>query len=340
MQLDNHSKWSAALVAGWARNGHEQLTLVLKRSFVWNTQQLLTPINQPMCYADEYEDDDAQTGAIRLVSDTVPFKAGFEWMLTGSLQPRANETCRKLTVSVADEHSEQSKTVFVFGERHWQPHVFGAIPGHPKPLKPMPLSYRYAFGGQHETKEGKALIYEANPVGVGYKTVQRYLEQPKLMPFFETEPLLTSPTQRRDPAGFGPIAPHWQPRAQDFMAMNTAAIDGACPYEDEPPTHLWNSAPSDQRWPVRPKGEVTVRLFGFFDDAICLTLPVLDDSLEVRLSEAGKTRAIAPIWDTLLIDTDAKRIDMVFRAPIVWHSMAPPRGVISVFEHVREAVAV
>jgi len=104
----------------------------------------------------------------------------------------------------------------------------------PTPVSEVPLNYRYAFGGHYSLPDGdtltNTLYYRDNPAGRGwlpsradYKRVSsevaRYLKPdlnavtrlpaPQLE---DPDALVTSPFDRPAPAGFGSIAPWWEPR--------------------------------------------------------------------------------------------------------------------------------
>ena len=97
------------------------------------------------------------------------------------------------------------KTVRVTGDRVFVHTATGVRPTRPAPFLRLPLSWQRAYGGT-DAPGGE---WEArNPVGVGFAVdPHRLVGQPA--PNFEY-----AGERGRLPAGFGPVARHWQPRVR------------------------------------------------------------------------------------------------------------------------------
>ena len=148
----------------------------------------------------------------------------------------------------------------------------------PTPVSEVPLDYRYAFGGHYRLPDEDALTntlyYPDNPAGRGwlpsradYKRVSsevaRYLK-PDLnavtrLPAPQLEDpdwLVTSPFDRPAPAGFGPIAPWWEPRVSYQGTFDDHWRNQRLPYWPEDFDYRFHhSAPADLVAPDYLRGD-------------------------------------------------------------------------------------
>lgn len=140
------------------------------------------------------------------------------------------------------------------------------------------------------------------------------------MPQIEQEPLITFVTHRRKPAGFAPLAPHWEPRIAAFKTLDADSAEGLCPYSSNTPATLYNCPPEDQQLPEPPRQGDRLQLKGWYDDAPWLDLALPEPGLEARIvpnqGDSRRVRRLEPIWDTLVIDTTEQRLDLIFRLGI------------------------
>lgn len=122
------------------------------------------------------------------------------------------------------------KGIHVFGTRVWYRGVIGLKSSTPLPFESMPLRYERSFGGMDKDSVGDAPSYEPrNPVGMGlYGSEKGAIEQP--LPNLE-DPfhLMSRPTERVAPAGFGPIARSWQPRLGLAGTYDEAWVERTAP---------------------------------------------------------------------------------------------------------------
>ncbi len=129
-----------------------------------------------------------------------------------------------------------NKTLSVIGDRYWRAI---ATPGVPESFNTMPVTYEYAFGG---------IEYKANPVGKGIDEVDVFGEMRIPMPNIENPDwLVTSKSQRPDPAGFAPLDMMWQYRASKMGTYDEIWQREYFP--GYPPDLDWthfNEAPEDQ----------------------------------------------------------------------------------------------
>ncbi|MBN1104844.1 MAG: DUF2169 domain-containing protein, partial [Deltaproteobacteria bacterium] len=132
-----------------------------------------------------------------------------------------------------------AKTLQVFGDRRWIKKA-GLVSGisDPQPIGELPLVYENAFGGPG---------YTGNPVGKGIETTG--VEGTIPLPNVESpDKLLCFPSDRPEPAGFGPLGLDWQQRAGKLGTYDRKWLETRWPWfpEDMDWTYF-NAAPEDQQ---------------------------------------------------------------------------------------------
>lgn len=326
--LDNRTNWAAGLYPGWGRNGQRQFTLVIKAGYSFDSHGRLTPLPQPAIEeTDRYRGEPCKS-SLAAACETVPFKQGAELLLLGTAQPPGEgRTVSEVEISLRhDDGATWSKTLRVFGRRHWTTRLLMAVPSDPEPLDAVPLIYENAYGGWDAGDSEK--IFPANPVGRGYSDKGRRLKDLEL-PRIEIGPrFIASPTARPTPAGFGPLSPLWAPRVGAFALLDeAAALHGGCPWGREVAADLFNAAPLDQRFSQPFLGGERLHLRGLVADAIQgvpLHLPHLRP--DVRVNRAGTRERLDAGCDTLVIDADRRELCLVFRAALPWDVKKPEAG--------------
>ncbi len=329
-ELDNRTCWAGGLYPGWNRNRERQLTVVVKAGWAFDDKGALTPLESPppIEESDRYFGEPDQT-SLAAAAETVPFKQGAELLLSGTVHPlKAGSSVLEVSVGLRTaEDRFWEKTLRVFGPRRWEKGLLGIGIGKPAPLQPVSLRYEFAYGGCDPNHDDQ--LYPPNPVGRGYSRRGwrvRDLELPQI----EIGPgFITSPTSRVAPAGFGPIAPFWQPRLKRFDPLDQeAALVGGCPFAGKPAPDLYNAAPPDQRFENPFQGDETLRLKGLIPgappDGLLLNLPRLNPRLLVV--RGGQRQPLEPVCDTLVVDTDARRLCLLWRAGVPWDLRDQSRG--------------
>jgi len=313
MQIDNFSPWAHEAMPMWGKNRKLQPILAVKTGFRWDEHGKLTPLTTEEITIEAVErffDDDAENRSVAAGAELVPFKKGFELFIHGTAYPHKSNVATRVCAELLAKngHASWSKELLVFGERQWKRSLLGLIPSDPKPLQPLPLAYEYSFGGKNETKENQ--LFEPNPSGIGFST----LDDIKLLPQIEQRPTITSPKQKVAPAGFAPLASHWQPRLKKLAAMDSeAALAGLCPYPMLVDDTLYNAAPEDQQWSKPPQPTDFIRLTGFHAEQVeqQIEVPVCQPLVLVNKKDKADLT-----WDTLIIDADNCQLYQIWRAQI------------------------
>ena len=216
MNIINHSPMTAATYFLMNQDGAEVLLLVLKGTWRIEDSGTLTvadeqaPVNEEPVYHGE-------PGESSLIyeTDVVLEKPGTDCVLIGcarALKPRLP------FVDVTFGVGPVVKKAKVFGERRWKKGFLGeGSIVKVRPVDEVPLIWENAFGGTDLSWKDSARhdFCAENPVGRGFMAKKTTLNfDHTLLPNIEDATRLISyPGQRVKPAGFGMIAPYWQPRA-------------------------------------------------------------------------------------------------------------------------------
>ncbi|MCP3136629.1 DUF2169 family type VI secretion system accessory protein [Pyxidicoccus xibeiensis] len=223
------------------------------------------------------------------------------------------------------------KGVRVFGDRVWARGLVGGRASEPRPFESMPLVYERSFGGAATAPEGEPARYEArNPVGRGYyRSTRDALDQP-LPNLEEPSRLLSSPTDRVMPAGFGPIARGWQPRLGFGGTYGQAWVDERAPlWPLDFDVRFFNAAAPGLVSPTWLRGGEDVVLSGFSPDGrIAFPLPCHRLALKVVFRRRVVRRLM--VLDAVHLDTDERTLTLVWRSAVPAHR--------ELQEHVRSVV--
>ena len=219
----------------------------------------------------------------------------------------------------------------VSGDRYWGARTGRWVATEPEPFTEMPLAWARALGG-----EG----YGPNPVGKGLSEavgLDGVLRRP-LPNVEDPAALVTSPDDRPEPAGLGPLSPLW---AQRRAKLGT--------YGDDYVERHWPWFPEDFDWAYFNAAPAALQVEGYLrgDEPVVLEnlhpehqryvsrLPGLRVRCFVtRVGERGEERfdEVEMRLDTLWIDADAERLVLVWRG---WTGVADED-----FEEVRHAFIV
>ncbi len=227
------------------RDGAEVLVVVVKGTFTWGPDGEATPAAEqlPILTADVPAGDGPHAG-LAAASDVCLSKPRVDVLLQGEIvlpRPMEQVDC------ALEVGARLRKTLRVFGPRVW---VLGAVkalvPWKSQPFSRMPIAWERSFGGA-DLMDSE--FYEArNPAGSGVCKKPRDLDGRPAPNFENPEHPLAGLLGHPVPVGFGPIAPHWQPRIGFAGTYDEAWLEQRCPLlpADFDPRFL-NVAPADQQ---------------------------------------------------------------------------------------------
>ncbi len=199
------------------------------------------------------------------------------------------------------------KSVVVVGDRFIAEGPVSMMLSQPARFQRMPLTWARAFGGT----DAEAPAWQAaNPVGRGYAARPSRLEG-MLAPNFEYPDAPYGTLGLGRPAGFGPIAHHWQPRMRYGGTYDKAWLDHRDPLLPLDFDRLYyQSAPTDQQTGTPLIGYERVQLGQFtMDGYLEFLLPRLNFDLRTRFTRRPEQRHGTTIH-TLRLFPDLRRFEL------------------------------
>jgi hypothetical protein len=338
-QLDNRTDWSAGLYPGWGTNRQRQQTLVFKVGYTFDEEGALSPLPQPPIEETDRYRGEPETSSLVAASEIAPFKKGGELLLYGSAHPAGpGEKVLQVKVSLRQRNNDfWSKELRVFGRRSWKRRLLTAMPSAPAPIEgPVALIYENAYGGADPGNPEESCL--ANPAGVGF-SLRGFRTKGLTLPQIECgHNLIASPASRVPPAGFGPLAPHWEPRCKEAADIDTEAVEfGGCPWGEKPSEALYNAAPLDQRFEQPFEGVMTLQLKGLVADApqdVLIHLPEIKPRIQLDMN--GKSTEFQAGCDTLIVHADQRQIHLICRCTLPWSQNNNEEGLVTLRDLVAE----
>ena len=223
----------------------------------------------------------------------------------------------RVASQVAFRVGDIGKTLNVYGNRTWRK-AAGAmmVITDPEPFKEMPIRYELAFGGKD---------YAKNPVGRGFAPVTTATgEMIHPLPNIELpDRLIGSPTDRPEPAGFGPYDFTWPQRSKKQGTYDDRWMRERWPYfPDDMNWTYYNAAPDDQQTDAFFRGGEAVAVTNMHrgKQLLQFRLPLLRQRCflnqleDYRKPEGEKTfREVTPHIDTVWLFPHAERGVLVHR---------------------------
>lgn len=311
LQLANHSPFAALMFNAADLRGVDNLIVVIKASFELGPPLSVAAEQRPIVFADEYWGD-PEASSLRYPSEAHLPKPGTDVILNGEAwAPKQQATTM---VDTGLRVGERCKYTRVHGDRLWAPGYRGLEPCRPQAFVNLPIIYERAYGG----RELSGAAEHENPVGVGFlgtREPEEFVGQP-VPNLDDPQDPLRALGQRPTPAGFGALAPSWQPRVRYAGSYDEAWLERRAPFlpEDFDP-RFFCCAPADMHFEQPLVGGEPVVMLGFDPDrSFELRLPRCGFDLRVR--QAGEGRALRPVLDTLLLEPSDSRMAMIWRAAL------------------------
>ncbi len=241
-------------------------------------------------------------------SDLVLFKPRADILLRGHAHPPggrapSSEVVFKFGHPAGPDASPPrfERRVLVFGDRVWERGKAGPVPSRPEPFSRMPLTWDRAFGGP---------AFDLNPAGKGFREPLRVPRDLSLPNLEDPDRRLRLPTQRPAPASPGPIPEAWRKR-WSALGRDAPVFGALCDTLD---WTLFQAAPRAQQLPYL-RGDEPFEVTGTHSQHPTLKgcLPGLAARAEVTWKAGGAPVEVALALDTVVLDTDAMKVHLVFR---------------------------
>jgi hypothetical protein len=306
----NHSPWAADAFVSLDAEGAESFVVVLRATFAWGPGGSLVPVaEQPPVRTEDAWSGKPGESAIDATCDLVPAKPRVDVLLEGRLKLPAQAKRAEIALQLGTRR----KAATVFGDRVWLPGVMRALAlSEPRPFDEMPFSWERSFGGADPQHPG--CLERRNPAGRGMrKSAEAQLKQPA--PNFEDPRRpISAWNDRPTPIGFGPLAPHWEPRVRLGGTYDERWRDGRFPLlPDDFDPGFHNCAPADQQLDAWQPG-LEVRLEGMTPARVdVFRLPTLEVPVTF-VNPRGRGATVLARPDTVIIDPAKGWLSVVARA--------------------------
>lgn len=350
MQVVNNSLCAVDATQAIDASGKPWLTVIAKGTYVLpdladgdEPPSALRPErSRGLLLSDEFIGEPGYS-APTFEADLAPFKPRCDLLFKGSAhvpfrlgQPNAGSSVDvALRLQNAQGQALVDKRLRVHGKRQWLRQDGAWVLSAGEAFLQQPLHYGISFGGawSHEDlgseDPAERLVHPMNLVGRGFAQAA-FLDLLKNAPAHQTERWLDgrlevaqSPDVLMAPAAFGPVARAWQPRLQWAGTYDQHWKDEIFPLL--PPDfdeRFHQAAPEDQQLDYPQGGEVITLVNLTASSAQTARSPLAQYRLRVpkrRLAMAMLTRqrdtvVLEPRIDTLVVDTDAMRLHVTWRA--------------------------
>jgi hypothetical protein len=314
-QIDNRTPFAVDFNWYRDRDGADTWLVAVKCTFLIrpNGETVLAPKQEPVLKAPVFRGEPAQSSLI-YDCDLYLTKPATDIWVNGAAHAPGGKPVTQLEVTL--KVAEVSKSLRIVGDRRWQKGATGLTASEPEPFTRMPIVYERSFGGiDPQSSDPNKPSFEArNPVGVGFAAAEG---QP--LPNIEEAGSLAG--IRKRPAGFGPIAPHWQPRVQYGGTYDEAWQKDRCPllpkdFDDR----FFLSAPEDQR-PKEPlKGGEPVELVNLTPGGLLkFRLPRVALGFETFFFTSQRVTHRGSLH-TVILEPDVPRVMLVWHTHLQCHA--------------------
>lgn len=290
-------------------------TLILKGTYriEGDGKLVLVQDQNPIRMTDEYSGTVGQS-SVQWESDIVPVKKSTDIVVGGTIHAKGGEPAESAVASVA--YRSKTRTIRAWGERKWEyaKQAWRLTPA--KPFAALEMRYEHAFGGVRKDRDDAVVPYEPNPVGTGYYDVNgldKRESYPAARIEFADEPIANIRSEYR-PAGFGAVAKSWLPRRSLCGTADAAWQKDRWPlaprdFDDRYFNGCCESLQSNSYIAAR---ELIV-LAGFHPQRdYSLAMPAT--AIKARVTRGDESRVVPMNPDTLNIDLNSNRVEIVWRA--------------------------
>ena len=318
-QLDNRTPYAAERTWVRDRDGAEIWLVAVRCSFDIAPDGTTTVADAQPPVAQGPVFFDALAGSppsLRLEMDLVRTKATTDVVLQGHAHAPGGQAVMQLDVGL--RVGPVVKRLRVTGDRVW----IGGTPSEPVPFTTMPMVWERAFGGfDPGTRDTPQPQWDVrNPVGTGFVLKAAHAEGLRLPNIEYADQCVRAWDDRPQPAGFGPLCNHWQPRAVLAGTYDEAWQKNRLPllpldFDDR----HYQCAPVDQQAPQFLRGGEPVSLVHLSPHAAQLhfELPRVVFGLETFFSDGAHWLHEPPKLHSVIVEPDASRVSLV------WHSALP-----------------
>lgn len=267
---------------------------------------------------------DPASSSMKLEPQIAFVKPATDVVLIGNAFPSNPERTEGL---VGIRVGDTQKLARVFGKRRFMKRFGSSRISSPEPFEQIALTYENAFGGwdRRDPDPTRHTFEPRNPVGMGYRDPRLPFDEDWMAPHIEDPARLYQGNgDRPAPAGFGFVAPDWQPRAQFAGTYDKAWSDTRKPQLPKDfDRRFFNAASPGLVMSGYLRGDEAVIVVGASTNGrVMFQLPGEPAPIVKLRMKSRDAAELTTALDTLVIDMDAGTVTMTWRAHLV-----VPRGV-------------
>ena len=305
--------------------GVDSFTCIVKATFDLLSRYDATSVRisdeqVPVCMEPIHNGEPGKS-SVKYDLDCSPTKLGTDVVLVGHAYATSG---RATWLDVSLAVGPVNRIVRVFGDRSWTSTMGRWVATAALPFERMPLVYERAFGGRDLTRpEAADTEFDArNPVGVGFLSKKHgVVREGAPLPNLEDpyEPIST-PTDRPQPAGFGFIGAHWQPRVSFAGTYDDRWQNERMPLlpEDFDPRFYNAANPALTCNGFLRGGEPIEVANASPHGTLRFSLPSSSPYGTIRTKD-GELHRIPMALDTVVLDTDQAKLFLVWRGGLPIH---------------------
>jgi uncharacterized protein YjbI with pentapeptide repeats len=315
LEIINQTPFHVAPINGRLNFPDYSLTFIIKGTFDLKPDQIALPSEEQIYpTGDElYPDDDEMQGSPCYEADFAYFKPRADLIMVGKCHAPGGKPVPACKVSF--KVGDRSKSLVVFGDRHWKKNAFGMqIITDPVPFTEMDLRYENSFGGKGYKLNPVGKAYRKEPTGSGKKL--------RLLPNIEDpDKLINSPRSKQEPAGFGPLGRMWEQRSSKMGTYKGKYLEERWPWfaEDFDWGHF-NAAPPEMQLETYLRGDEELYFENLHPEYTQyksrlpgLRVRCFVNTSTERETEQGRFDEISMVLDTLWVDMEAEKLVLVWR---------------------------
>jgi hypothetical protein len=280
---------------------------------------------------------DPQAVSFRIEPTYAFTKPATDVVLVGHAQDNRR---RAVELDVVFRVGPVGKVLRVIGDRLWVRSAGAISATKPVPFERIPLCYERAFGGWDRSDRDPArhAFEPRNPVGTGFRAPGSHFEEGVHLPNIENpSDLLHQFGQVVTPTGTGFVSPDWHPRAAFAGTYDEAWSKARMPLLPKNfDRRFFNAASPGLIAPgylagdepvlvenASPLGRLSFRLPG-----------IRPPQCRVELARGASDAEVELRLDTVIVDTDADRVQMLYRGHLALRDGPHDVRTVAVEEHV------
>lgn len=268
---------------------------------------------RPVRYGDEMWGP-PEIADVKFPGDLCAHKVGTDVVVVGHACAPRDRSFAFVDVSI--RIGSGAATLRAFGERVWERGLRGLRLSEPTPTTRVALRWGLAFGGFDDSDPDAPLEEPRNPVGRGIRRDSKSLSGQLGPQVEDPRDLISTSSSRPTPAGCAPLGRHFEPRRSHAGTHDAQWLQTRYPARprDYRLEHE-NCAPPNFIFTPSLRGGERVSISNMRPEGMIeFAIPRL--LIEIEAVCEGKTEVQRPQADTVVVDADASKVEVVWRAAV------------------------